>query len=203
MNETLQKTLGSELCGNICKQRNFTAFSVCFFATYTCIIPNPAIGGLISGITSSAKGQDGSSMSASGVISTKEKGAKSLLSDGALTGASNAGDKIADYYLRQAEAMSPVLTVPSGVRVNAQITKGFFVGEMSTHRKINQARGANPNNVDANIVRAAKACLLLSRSPMGLAQSTATTDASLNGAICRKHRAFKIKKKQYKLQMVK
>lgn len=37
---------------------------------------------------------------------------------------------------------------------------------------------------------------------MGLAQSTATTDASLNGAICRKHRAFKIKKQQYKLQMV-
>jgi conjugal transfer pilus assembly protein TraU len=37
---------------------------------------------------------------------------------------------------------------------------------------------------------------------MGLAQSTATTDASLNGEICRKHRAFKIKKKQYKLQMV-
>ena len=37
---------------------------------------------------------------------------------------------------------------------------------------------------------------------LGMAQSTATTDASLNGAICRKHRAFKIKKKQYKLQMV-
>lgn len=37
---------------------------------------------------------------------------------------------------------------------------------------------------------------------LGLAESTATTDASINGEICRKHKAFKIKKKQYKLQMV-
>jgi len=42
--------------------------------------------------------------------------------------------------LRQVEAMSPVLTIPSGVRVNAQITKGFFVGEVNTHQKIKQAK---------------------------------------------------------------
>lgn len=34
-----------------------------------------------------------------------------MLTQGALTGNSNAGDKLADYYLRQAEAMSPVLTI--------------------------------------------------------------------------------------------
>ena len=37
---------------------------------------------------------------------------------------------------------------------------------------------------------------------LGMAQSTATSDGKVNGDICRKHRAFKIKKKQYKLQMV-
>ena len=37
---------------------------------------------------------------------------------------------------------------------------------------------------------------------LGMAQSTATSDGKVNGEICRKHRAFKIKKKQYKLQMV-
>lgn len=77
------------------------------------------------------------------MIQTPKKGAKSLLGEGVLQGSSNAGDKIADYYLRQAEAMSPVLTVPSGVRVNAQITKGFFVGEISTHKKIKAARNNN------------------------------------------------------------
>ena len=37
---------------------------------------------------------------------------------------------------------------------------------------------------------------------IGLAQSTSTTDASFDGEICRKSRALKIKKSQYKLQMV-
>ena len=37
---------------------------------------------------------------------------------------------------------------------------------------------------------------------IGLAQETSTTDASINGKICRKSRALKIKKSQYKLQMV-
>ena len=37
---------------------------------------------------------------------------------------------------------------------------------------------------------------------IGLAQNTSTTDSSINGKICRKYRALKIKKSQYKLQMV-
>ena len=37
---------------------------------------------------------------------------------------------------------------------------------------------------------------------IGLAQETSTSDGSINGAICRKSRAMKIKKSQYKLQMV-
>lgn len=37
---------------------------------------------------------------------------------------------------------------------------------------------------------------------IGLAKSTSTTDASINGKICSKQTALKIKKSQYKLQMV-
>lgn len=37
---------------------------------------------------------------------------------------------------------------------------------------------------------------------LGLAQETSTSDARINGPICRKHRALKIKKSQYKLQLV-
>lgn len=37
---------------------------------------------------------------------------------------------------------------------------------------------------------------------LGLAQETSTSDARFNGPICRKSRAYKIKKSQYKLQMV-
>jgi len=147
----------SKVAGQIFGSDGLNGIKGTVIATNTKHIKNAAIGGLISGISSSAKGQDGSSMSASGVIATKAKGAKSLLGDGALSGASNAGDKIADYYLRQAESLSPILTVPSGVRVNAQITKGFFVGEISTHSKIKKARALNSNNPEANIKRSKKA----------------------------------------------
>lgn len=37
---------------------------------------------------------------------------------------------------------------------------------------------------------------------LGLAQETSTSDGSINGQICRKNRLLKIKKSQYKLQMV-
>lgn len=37
---------------------------------------------------------------------------------------------------------------------------------------------------------------------IGLAQETSTSDGSVNGRMCRKHKALKIKKSQYKLQMV-
>jgi conjugal transfer pilus assembly protein TraU len=37
---------------------------------------------------------------------------------------------------------------------------------------------------------------------IGLAQETSTSDARINGPICRKSRALKIKKSQYKLQLV-
>ena len=147
----------SKIAGQIFGSDGLNGIKGTIIATSSKHIKNAAIGGLISGISSSAKGQDGSTMGASGLIQTKAKGAKSLLSDGVLSGASNAGDKIADYYLRQAEAMSPILTVPSGVRINAQITKGFFVGETSTHSKIKNARAANSNNAVASVSQAKKA----------------------------------------------
>ena len=147
----------SKIAGQIFGSDGLNGIKGTIIATSSKHIKNAAIGGLISGISSSAKGQDGSTMGASGLIQTKAKGAKSLLSDGVLSGASNAGDKIADYYLRQAEAMSPILTVPSGVRINAQITKGFFVGETSTHSKIKNARAANSNNAAASFGQGKKA----------------------------------------------
>ena len=103
-------------------------------------IKNAMLGGIISGVAGSAKGQDSTNLSAAGIFSTKKKGMSDMLTQGMQQGTSNAADKVADYYLRQAEAMSPVLTIPSGVRVNAQITKGFFVGEASTHQKIRDAK---------------------------------------------------------------
>lgn len=103
-------------------------------------IQNAMIGGLVSGLSNSAKGEQGAALTGMGAITTRSRGFKDIAGQGVLQGASNAGEKIADYYLRQAESMSPVLVISGGVRVNAHITKGFYLGELSTHQKVKDAR---------------------------------------------------------------
>lgn len=109
------------------------------------LMKNAALAALISGISSAAKGQDAATISGVGLIQTTKKGTGDLLRSGISQGVSNAGDKLTDRYLRQVEAMSPILTVPSGVRVNPRITKGFFFGEVSTHKRIKADRNDNGN----------------------------------------------------------
>lgn len=119
-------------------------------STGTRHIKNAMIGGIIGGLSQSAKGQGSTAITSGGILSTEKQGFGELSKQGLLSGTSNAGEKIADYYLRQAESMSPVLTVPGGVRVNAHITKGFFVGETSTHKKIKIARSKAQAETQAN-----------------------------------------------------
>lgn len=140
----------SKIAGQIFGPDGLNGVKGTVIATASKLVKNAVIGGLISGISSAAKGQDVATISGTGLVQTTKKGAKDLLGQGAWQGASNSGDKIADYYLRQAEAMSPILTVPSGVRVNAQITKGFFVGEVSTHKRIKEDRTGNNSFGEGN-----------------------------------------------------
>lgn len=103
-------------------------------------IKNALIGGVISGLSQSSKGQESMAITSLGAVATQKKGFKDIITNGALSGASNAAEKVADYYLRMAESMSPVLTIPGGVKVDVIFTKGFFVGELTTHKKIKQER---------------------------------------------------------------
>jgi|GEM_PF-1192366 len=103
-------------------------------------IKNALIGGVISGLSQSSRGLDSMAITNLGAVSTKKKGFKDMAASGTLTGASNAAEKIADYYLKMAETMSPILTIPGGVKVDVIFMKGFFIGELSTHKKIRQMR---------------------------------------------------------------
>lgn len=103
-------------------------------------VRSAVLGGVLSGFASSLKGQDGASISGLGLVQTEKKGFKDMAKSGGLEGITSAGEKIADFYLRQAERMSPVLVIPGGVRVNAQITEGFFFGEMGTHERVKNMR---------------------------------------------------------------
>ena len=112
-------------------------------ATSSKHIKNALLGGIISGLSQSAKGQDGMQISSSGAVSTAKKGAGKIAGEGILSGTSTAAEKVADYYLRMAESMSPVLTVPGGAAVDVVFLKGFFVGELGTHKKILKERILN------------------------------------------------------------
>jgi hypothetical protein len=103
-------------------------------------IKNTLIGGVISGLSQSGRGLDSMAITNLGAVSTNKKGFKDMAASGTLTGASNAAEKIADYYLKMAETMSPILTIPGGVKVDVIFMKGFFIGELSTHKKIRQMR---------------------------------------------------------------
>jgi type IV secretory pathway VirB10-like protein len=130
----------SKIAGQIFGSDGYNGIKGDVISTSTKHLTNATLGGVISGFSGAAQGQDGASITGAGLISTKKKGIGSMLGQGALQGASNAGEKIADYHLRRAEAMSPVLTIDPGVKVNAQITKGFFVGEIGTHNRIKKSK---------------------------------------------------------------
>jgi conjugal transfer pilus assembly protein TraB len=136
----------SEIAGDVHGPDGFNGIKGTVVSTGAKHIKNAAIGGLISGLAGSARGQEGINITSGGLVSTKSKGFKDMATGGLLSGASNAGEKIADYYLRQAESMSPVLTIPGGVRVNPQIIKGFFIGQVNTHRKIKAKRLTDKGN---------------------------------------------------------
>lgn len=110
-------------------------------------IQSALIGGIISGLSQSAKGQEAMTISPIGVASASKQTIVDMLKKGAFAGAGNAAEKAADYFLKLAESVSPILHVPAGVRVQAMFIKGFHMGELKTHAKIAKERNENKKNI--------------------------------------------------------
>ena len=75
-----------------------------------------------------------------GAVGTKKKGIADMATEGAFEGASNAAEKIADYYIKQAESMSPVLLISGGAKVDVLFTKGVYFGALDIQEKLEKAR---------------------------------------------------------------
>jgi conjugal transfer pilus assembly protein TraB len=86
------------------------------------------IGGVLSGFSNTAKNQNGLNISPLGAISTNKKNIQDIAQDGILGGGSSAAEKLADYYIKQAENISPVILVPGGTKVDVVFTKSVEVG---------------------------------------------------------------------------
>ncbi|NRB10190.1 MAG: hypothetical protein HRU35_01025 [Rickettsiaceae bacterium] len=103
-------------------------------------IKNAMLGGIISGLSNSARKGDNMQLIGGNILTPKKQTFTDIASDGALAGTSSAADKIADYYLKRAEKLSPILTVPGGVKVDVIFTKGFYFGELGVQERIKQER---------------------------------------------------------------
>ena len=103
-------------------------------------LKNAMIGGMISGFAGAAKGQDQMIITGFGAGASKKKGAGDMLKEGGFAGASNAAEKIADYYIKQAESMSPVLLVSGGTKVDVVFTKGVYLNALDIQEKLEQLR---------------------------------------------------------------
>ena len=103
-------------------------------------LKNAIVGGMISGFAGSAKGQDQMIITSFGAGSANKKGAGDMFKEGAFAGAANAAEKIADYYIKQAESMSPVLLVSGGTKVDIVFTKGVYLNALDVQEKLEQSR---------------------------------------------------------------
>lgn len=103
-------------------------------------IKNAALGGLISGFAGSMKSEGQFTLSSVGAVTTSKQGFDGRLKDNTLSGMGTAAEKIADYYIKQAENMSPVLLVPGGARVDIVFTKGVYLGSADVVKKIEHDR---------------------------------------------------------------
>jgi conjugal transfer pilus assembly protein TraB len=110
------------------------------------LIKNAMIGGLLSGLSQNMQNQGQFALTGLGAVQTQKQGVADSLKGGTLSGASNAAEKIADYYLKQAEAMSPVLLIAGGTKVDIVFTKGVTLGTGDVKERIAQSRNNNRGN---------------------------------------------------------
>jgi conjugal transfer pilus assembly protein TraB len=104
-------------------------------------IKNAAIGGFLSGFSKTLRGEGQISLNtASGVI-TQKQNFKDKFKDNTLEGFGSSGERIADYYIKRAESISPVLQVPPGVEVNVVFTEGVYFGQLNTREIIKKEQG--------------------------------------------------------------
>jgi hypothetical protein len=99
-------------------------------------IKNAALGGMISGFASTLKSETEMSINPFSSFKNSDKKIEKKLFDNSVQGASSAAERIADYYIKQAENMSPILMIPGGTKVDVVFTRGVLLGSNDIQKKI-------------------------------------------------------------------
>lgn len=103
-------------------------------------LKNAAIGSMISAFGNTIKNEADLSVTPFGTIANKRTNTRQNIRENSLKGVGNAAEKIADYYIKQAENMSPVLQIPGGTKVDVVFTKGVYLGSTDVLDHINSEK---------------------------------------------------------------
>jgi hypothetical protein len=106
-------------------------------------LKNAFVGGVLSSFSNTSRWQGGLSITSLGAVNTKKRGAKDMAEDGLMGGTSSAAEKLADYHIKLAENISPVILIPGGTKVDVVFTRSVEIGSFDVEERINTARETN------------------------------------------------------------
>ena len=100
---------------------------------------NAAVGGFLSGLAGFfSQNQNPVTFFPSGIAESNKMSANELLGQGISKGAGNALEKYADFYIKRAEQMQPVIEVTAGQKVAVVFTEGFSLTDSVTRQAISK-----------------------------------------------------------------
>ncbi|MCC2646637.1 MAG: hypothetical protein K0R02_702 [Rickettsiaceae bacterium] len=104
-------------------------------------LKNAAIGGFLSGMSKGLKEETTPGFSIFGSPSRK-RGWQDKFEDAGTAGMGSAAEKLANYHIKRAEMISPVVQIPAGVKIDIVLSKGVFVGSEDVKDRIAEDRAA-------------------------------------------------------------
>lgn len=121
-------------------------------------VRNAFMGGLISGVGHFFANQQNSPLAVTtgGLAAINPMGSKQALEAGASRGVSSAMEKYADFYIKRAEQLQPVIEIESGRQVDIVFQKGFDLNQTLFRRSLIERREKDVRDVsDDQFIRGA------------------------------------------------
>ena len=111
---------------------------------------NAFTSGVLSGFANVAHGKNSFTLTSAGAVNTKKQGGFGISKEGLMSGFSTAAEKLADYHIKLAENISPVILIPGGTKVDVVFTKGVYIGSRDVKKRIKKARKLNAGRRDGS-----------------------------------------------------
>ena len=103
------------------------------------LMRNAAVGGFLSGVADfMSQNRNPIKLLPNGIAEISAQPTSELLGQGLSRGASSALDKYAEYYIKRAEQMQPIISVMAGQDVAVMFTEGFSLSESVTRSAISK-----------------------------------------------------------------